>query len=286
MKKLSVIGLFALVLMLSGCFYHMNYVYPNSSLYLVGDQTFDISQVDKIMIDWISGDVEVQGLETATNIAVSEIIDADTEDLYRMHYYLADEVLFIRFAASMSNFNHTFVTKKLIVALPTTFDSPIEINVVSSNIEISDIKSELMIDSVSGNIDIDRVASLNCEINQVSGAINFVEPAITYLNIDTVSGRVKADQGGFANIIINAVSSQIELDIVTPLQCSIETVSGQIILTFPSNSTFRFEYKKLAGKLNSEFPLIINNDIYTVSAGGDLFHFETVSGNLTLKIAE
>ncbi|MDD4213010.1 MAG: DUF4097 family beta strand repeat-containing protein [Bacilli bacterium] len=284
MKKISlVLLLLVTAISLSGCISVMNYRYPNSELYSIGDATFEASDVNKIYIDWVSGDVEVLGLSTQTQVDISEVVDAGTEDQYRMHYYLDNGTLMIRFAASITGFNHIFQVKKLIVELPEGFDKPLEVNAVSANIDISGVDSALLIDSVSGKIEVNDVVAENCLIDQVSGTITFTNVTLNDLAIDTVSGKIKSTASAFTRISLQAVSSQVELEnTTTPTSCTIETVSGSIKLTLPTDASFRFEYDKVSGSVNSEFATTISGNIYTIAQGGSLYRFSTVSGSLYL----
>lgn len=285
MKKIFIVlFLITIAAVLPGCSTGINYVYSNSNLYNVGEANFNLTEVNKIVIDWVLGEVEIKGEQTQTKVVITEDLDANTEEKYQMHYYLDNGVLTIRFMASLQRTNHKFLVKKLIVTLPEDFSKDLDINVISANTLITNINSPTKIKSVSGSVTIKNIYSLSYDINAVSGKINITDTSITDLKLTNVSGDIAFLRVGVANVIVDSVSGKVDLDLLNqPIKCDIDTVSGNMIISLPSEASFKFTYHRVNGEINSEFSVTIQNSLYIVSAGGDTYHFKTVSGSLNLK---
>lgn len=286
MKKINIfLFLIIVAIILPGCSASINYQYRNSNLYHIGEAQFNLADINKIVIDWVLGEVEIKGIANQTNIQISEEIDANTNEKYQMHYYLNNGTLNIKFMASMRQSNHKFLLKNLLVTLPEDFEKDLDINLISANTLIDNINSSVKVNLISGNLTLNNINSFSYDIKSVSGKINFTNVGITEAKIKAVSSNISVSQTVLAMITIDTISSLIDLDLLDkPLKCDIETTSGDIFLSLPNNSTFKFTFDHVNGKLNSEFPLIIKNSLYIVMAGGDTYHFKTVSGSLNLKI--
>ncbi len=284
MKKTIIILLFFIILFLSSCRSTFNYQYPNANLYTVGEATFSLTEVDKIVIDWLEGDIIIEGDNNQTKINISEEIDANTEDKFRMHYYLNNRVLDIKFMFSQKNATHLFIIKKLIVLLPSGFDKPIETKAISAKTDIKNINSPLTISSVSGTVNIDNTNTSTLDADLVSGQFNLSNSAVATIDIETVSGNITLSKVNLNDVTIKGVSSKVNIDFNNQAtKCDINTVSGNIILTFPSANTFGFVYTSVSGEIACEFAVVIQNSLYIIGNSDNIYHFNTVTGSLNIK---
>ena len=70
-----------------------------------------------------------------------------------------------------------------------------------------------------------------------------------------------------------------------PRKVSTDTISGSIHLTLPQDAAFSVELDSASGKLDNEFSSTKTGDIYYCGQGGGTFQFDSVSGDVVIRMA-
>lgn len=256
---------------LTGCsklLVEREYIY-NDSKYSIGNKAFGEITINEINIDWIAGNIYIQ--ESSNHeIIIREDVDTDIDDKYKMHYYLEDDVLDIKYAASNLYLNYTFKTKDLYVYLPQRINI-IEINNVSANIDISSVSiTKLEIDNVSGDININSSSITKLEIENVSGEVIAMGINNTYCSIESTSGNIGLSFNVLPKSIKVNTASASSTIYIKDYECLVfkfSSVSGRF--------TSAFEYNEVSG-----YNVI---DYYHLKEDSCYLEMSTVSGNLKIK---
>lgn len=187
-------------LCLTGCSWSMfnsiNYKYENSDKYTAGDREID-DKVTKVNIDYISGNVKVKGTDQ-DSVSIKETSNKEIDDDHKVHTWVDDGTLYVRYCASANSINFTGIDKELEITLPGAQDlDDFIIRVSSGNTDISGITTgSLNSHSSSGNVAIDCSAKA-IELNVSSGNINLKQTGDNdSVNIKSSSGKVVFTQEG------------------------------------------------------------------------------------------
>lgn len=116
------------------------------------------------------------------------------------------------------------------------FGSSLDIEALSSRIEITDVKGEIGIESISGDVDIDG---------------DFRE-----ISLEVVSGQVKVNnRGRIKEADIQAVSGSVELHtaLADGADVSVETVNGGIEIWLPAGASCDITAETFSGDIDNDF---------------------------------
>lgn len=182
-----------------------------------GNCQFSADEIDSIEVNWVNGDVDINYYD-GDKITVTEKGKSNN----KMTCDIDDGELVIDEFANSQNFGN-MSTKDLTVQLPRGFSlKDLEINSVSSNIEIKDIDADSVeFETVSGNIDITFCAQPGCiDCESVSGDVRIILPKDTTgysIRDNSVSGNVNCDSKNFGDgstrINLESVSGNYTVDI-------------------------------------------------------------------------
>lgn len=268
------------------------YRYDNENEYSVGNTDSISTLIKNIEIDWVSGDVNIIPYSGET-VKLEETSVNDIEEEYELRWRVKEDTLYIKpcKSAGMWDLAKKIPTKTLYVYLPeilTVNMNQIEIDVASAGISATGITaSEIDVATASGDIWFEKCTVANLDVENVSGYTNFTEVNVEKIDAETVSG----------NIEIMGKAKEINADSVSGAVCysssdtaleraEISTVSGEIKLQIPENNGFILSLDSVSGKITSDFPLTISGDDRIYGNGMCNYDFETVSGNVTVKIFE
>ena len=276
-------------------------VYTNAEKYSVGSFEYGRDGIKKVVIDWVSGKVEVEedSGETLKVVEDSESLDEDK----RVHYFIDDGVLRIRFCKS--GYTGTFTpdeidkNKTVSVSVPEKID--IEINSVSADVAIFK-KSEntvydnpntvttareqsVKIATTSGDI---KMGSLSCndiKFSSVSGDVTVGKIKCKDAKFESTSGDVSVI-GSFTTLDAKSVSGSMSFDVSGCTSAKIESVSGKIET---SGSLSLLTAKAISGdiKVNAVFAeadLSATSGDITIGKFGGTLTFSTASGKLKTNI--
>lgn len=241
----------------------INYKYEDSNKYSIGSASID-DEISRINIDWIDGEVVIIP-SNSNKISFNETCSAPLSDAMKVHYFVDRGLLNIKYCASGS-WKIENLEKKLTVSIPSDILNVLEIECISSDIDISKVNANRFdIDSVSGNIDIADINLKNIEVNTISGNIkgNF-DGQVSDASFETVSGNIELYYDSFKKL-------------------DIESISGDVALNPASELDATLEFESVSGDIFSDIPSIKKGKEYIYSSGRDSYSVDTVSGNLTVK---
>lgn len=261
MKKVT--GLFLLTIMLtaffvifSSCGLALKNVYDtinyvNESKYSVGNFEYQASDIDKIEINWIFGNITIVESDKE-NLSVSED-ESGLKTNQQLRYLIEGRTLIIQFWKSKYRGNLSNHKKDLTIEIPKGIK--VEIEQVSGNIESDTLNLEsLDIEIVSGNTRIDALSANELKIDSVSGNINIKSIKSDDIDIDIVSGNVNL---GFASV----------------KEADIDSVSGDIVLSLDGMGA-TIDFSSVSGHYRNEKKIGDGSCDITVN---------TTSGNLRVE---
>lgn len=288
-----------------------NYKYENAKEYLAGNTEVSGTGINKIDIDWISGNVKVS-THNGENIIIREIEGLDDE--YKLHYLVKGNELKIKFKKSNSSilkldrddYKNIIKKKELEVLLPEDMKdkninlaietvsadvsvdglglSELDAETVSGAIVIWDLViTEADLESVSGNINIKNVVCDKLDAEGVSSHIESKNLTVkNVINAETVSGAITL-KGEFNKVDSESVSGNIVIESsVCPSVVDLKTVSGNMRLVIPENDGFTAKKDGISKKISCDFAVKVDDSKLIYKNGGAKFDFETVSGSVKI----
>lgn len=236
--------------------------YENAELYQSGNFTYQAADVKEVEIDWIAGEVNiVQSAEETLSVSEKYVAKEDDE---RVHYYLEDSVLHIKFCASDFKGSINERDKKLTVEVPAGVY--LEVNSVSSPVDLGTVNlSGISVINVSGNVEGGNLTANTVSVETVSGNIDFGEVYAAGMNLQSVSGN-------------------ISVSIPNVMNAEIENISGNVELSLRQNLGTTLKVSVVSGKVISDLEYTQSGSRFHFYGGGtNSLRVDLVSGNLTVK---
>ena len=236
--------------------------YENADKYQTGNFTYAAADVTEVEIDWMAGVINVVQVDAET-LSVSEKNAAKIEAA-RVHYYLDDSVLRIKFCESGFKGTINERDKNLTVEIPAGVD--LDINAISSPVDIGDLSvSSLSVSNVSGKIEMGAVQANTVNIEMVSGNIVTGDISATALNIESVSGN-------------------IETSLASAMTADIENTSGNVVVALKENLGTTLKLSMVSGRLSTDLEYTQSGSRFYFYGGGlTNLYVDLISGNLTIK---
>ncbi len=206
-----------------------------------GSEITVTQDIKNIKVDWVSGSVRFVHTD-AENVQFVETSDEGISKSDALVYTVRGNTLEIEFAKSSFGINVSVPSKDLLIKLPES---------VMERVDIS---------SVSANVSLDWLYAREVFVETVSADVIYNNGYIDELDIEGVSGDIEIKQ---------TVCPHYDL----------ETVSGEIVLTLPSDASFRAEFDSVSGDFFTTFDVTANGDEYICAGGTDEINIDTVSGN-------
>lgn len=275
-------------------------VYANADKYTAGSFEYGRSEIKKVVIDWVSGRVEVNEEEGET-LKVYEDSDSLEEDK-RIHYYIDNGVLRIRFCAS--GYNGTFTpdevdkNKTVYVNIPEGID--VEINTVSATVwlytahpytspaagkTVTAKPLSVKIATTSGDVDTGKFECGKATFTSVSGEIKTGALICDEGKIETVSGTLNIF-GAVKSLTAKSISGDITFIGYATENAKFESVSGGI---FAKGNIASISAKSVSGAV--EVGGIFENATVSTTSGNvtitdfsGTLEFNTTSGKLKSDI--
>jgi len=259
-----------------------------------GSQDIKAEDLDKINIEWVSGDVTIIPYDGDV-VIITEYAQRELNDNEKMYVISNNRTLTIKFTER--SIVRRMPSKRLEVHVPQNLMenmNMLDVSTVSGGVVIENAKPEMLkINTVSGVIGITNIESPFIDAATTSGAINIVtvnankleattvSGAVTIsdaiadaLHIGTTSGRITAT-GEFNRVNITTVSGSTTVtNTVVPSNMSISSVSGSIDVYLPDPGELSVSHSSVSGRFTSEIPVKIQN--------GAPINFSTVSGRMTM----
>ena len=222
-----------------------------------GEIVIDGNTIDKIEIEWISGDITIFGVDDSDNITFrSEIAEKDWQN---MQYRVKDGVLSIKFCKP---------------------------RMIFGNIGSKDMNIYVPADKVLKEIDIECISG---DVKQGTQGMLKAEN----INIQTVSGRTNLSVLS-DSIDCESVSGHIDITAGNNLRDGdFETVSADVNLTFMTvegikGFGFEAQFDSVSGSIRSDYETSGYDNILVYDVYGTPtceLDFDTVSGNVNIKSA-
>ena len=228
----------------------------------VQNVSFDASEVKKLHIEWVSGNVT---LKTADQHNVTFRVDGDSA--LPFSYQLSGNELDLRYPADNVIWKPAWGSKNLTVTVPQSwYARETNIDVVSAVVEVDGLSTEeLKLDTTSGPINASGLCCDQIVASTVSGNVS-LEGTAEELKLDTTSGRCQAE--------LDERVREIELD----------SVSGELELILPESLGFEAEVDTVSGSFRSDLPTTASSKgVYTCGNGECGISVDTVSGSISIQ---
>ncbi len=241
--------------------------FADTELYTVGNAELETKNVNRIVIDWVSGSVTVEPYDGDT-ISVSE--PEQQNELDRLCWRLTGDTLTVRYCSPM-NLNVSG-SKDLVVKVPAELAENLrylQIDTVSADVRVSGVKAgELQMDTTSGNVDAEGVFEI--------------------IDVDTVSGDLEL-AGAAKRVELDTTSGDYSMSLTeTPDELSFDSVSGDLTVMLPAKRGFEVEHDTVSGDFKCDFALVWNGDPYyegTEQGKRAELEFDTTSGDIWIMNA-
>lgn len=309
MKKIAVFIMVAAVALisvfaLSGCSFMSSINYADAEQYSVGDAEIT-DKIENVAIDWPSGNVNVVA-HSGDSFLLSEKTGDERSDDFRVHWWLEDTTLHVKFAKSGTNLwlfraGH----KELTLTVPEAFafsditihSASAEINVkglTTDTLSVSAASGDMTVDctantvklnSASGNIDLTGMGKAEkIGINTASGEINAELVQAYQVELESASGKIYVAAASIDSLSTKAASGAVscELD-ATPSECKLRAVSGAVNLILPDAPDFTAKISTASGKFESDFALKKDGNTYICGNGNGIIDIETASGDVSIR---
>ena len=228
----------------------------------VQNVSFDASEVKKLHIEWVSGNVT---LKTADQHNVTFRVDGDSA--LPFSYQLSGNELDLRYPADNALWKPAWGSKNLTVTVPQSwYAKETNIDAVSAVVEVDGLSTEeLKLDTTSGPINASGLCCDQIVASTVSGNV-ILEGTTEELKLDTTSGRCQAE--------LDERVREIELD----------SVSGELELILPESLGFEAEVDTVSGSFRSDIPTTASSKgVYTCGNGECGISVDTVSGSISIQ---
>ena len=228
----------------------------------VQNVSFDASEVKKLHIEWVSGNVT---LKTADQHNVTFRVDGDSA--LPFSYQLSGNELDLRYPADNALWKPAWGSKNLTVTVPQSwYAKETNIDAVSAVVEVDGLSTEeLKLDTTSGPITASGLCCDQIVASTVSGSV-ILEGTAEELKLDTTSGRCQAE--------LDERVREIELD----------SVSGELELILPESLGFEAEVDTVSGSFRSDIPTTASSKgVYTCGNGECGISVDTVSGSISIQ---
>ncbi len=245
----------------------IGYSFADAEAYTAGNAELETKSVNRIVIDWVSGNVTVEAYDGDT-ISVSE--PEQQNDLNRLRWRQKGDTLTIRYCAPM-NLNVSG-SKDLVVKLPK---------------DLAENLRYLQIDTVSAEAGVSGVTAGELQFDSTSGSLN-ADGGFGILDVDTTSGGVQFN-GKAGKVELDTVSGDFSMNFAeTPDELSFDSTSGDLTMMLPATRGFEVEQDSVSGDFKCDFALTWNEDPYyegTKSGEPAELEFDTVSGDVWIMNA-
>lgn len=232
------------------------------------EKSFDATQINEIVILWVSGQVTVSGGDTDSISYETRNNNTEFETVYK----LENGRLSIGFNGKKWNTGKVR-SKDLTVTLPQNWEGKL-----------------LKIEAVSADLTVEKLSDIEqLNIENVSGKNTVQSVVATQLDAETVSGDLNIS-GEFETIDIEGVSAHCTIDAsaVCPKSIDMDTVSGDLTLYLPEGYGFDLNLDGVSKTLNTSLPYEKDGSHYLSEGklGICQIDMDSVSGNISVSVGK
>lgn len=221
-------------------------------------------QVTQVNIDWVAGSITVEPGDT------DEIILRETNNPDRPMVWIQEgDKLTVQYAdyefGKLDHISAKNYKKDLTVTVPKGWvGRELEINAAASNVNIRDLQIE------------------EVEIKCVTGVSRLENCAARKVSLATASGDIRFS-GSLEKLECSAVSANCTLKLNnTPQKVELSSVSGRLDLTLPEDSGFQVEMEGTRKKLDTDFAVTQNDDVYYCGDGSCIIEVNSVTSRVNI----
>lgn len=257
---------------LTGCSYlsmfnTFAYQYENALEYKAGDREIG-DKVTKINLDYISGDVTIKANDT-DKVTVKESANISLKDPQKVHTWVNDGTLYVRFCQSTKKINFTNIKKSLELTLPASQDlDDVIIEMSSGDLIFDGLTTDgFKVKSSSGDVRAD-LSGKNIDVKSSSGKIYFTQKGDSEaINLKASSGTIDIKQSGTCkSMTVNSSSGSVTGDVDKISKMDIHVSSGKINIS--AGNIEELTSKASSGHCNYEFQTAPKISDIDVSSGG------------------
>ncbi len=254
-------------------------VYKDSEKYLAGNQTYNES-IKKLDLSWSMGKVT---LIQDVNVQAIEIIEEnELEDKYKVHTYLNDGTLYVKFWESGAKGFVLGTDKYVTIKYPSAVEL-IDIVVTSGTLE-ADYLASKKIDVVrtSGTTKINKIEADELLYTQTSGNTNIQELSCEKAQMNSTSGRVIINKVDCEMFNLVYTSGGINLKFNTAVTVNVSGTSGTQTITLPESGA-SVHYHVTSGSFRCSRDGREEDRLIVIGDGDAQFDLSVSSGNIVIK---
>lgn len=238
----------------------------SSGNYITGSGSIDMSQIENIEIEWVSGNVDVILVpDGENNISFSETQGEEEP----MVYEIKGKTLIIRYCKQSIKVhfgNYSGLKKNLTVKIPENWSC-----------------RSLDIEAVSANVSVHLSEANDVEIQNVSGKTDLNITKSGSVSVETVSGEVMFN-GNCNEFDCSSVSGDCEVKLFGDAKdIALESVSGDLTVSILKDYGFTATIDSASGHIYSDYSTTISGGKHTYGDGKIRIDAETVSGNIYIR---
>ena len=236
-------------------------IYANEDKYISGNTEYKDVEVNKIDIDWVSGNVTLVEDEAATGIVVFEDTNL-TDKRELVHSYFHDGILNVKYFASGYHCLKTNIKKNLTITYKPGLET-------------------LKVDLTSGYLGAENIHATKFDLDITSGTANIKNLVVDEVSVDATSGTII-----MSKIYAKKMDADLTSGSITTIYESLETAtyemtSGKVFLTLPiDGGTVKVD--KTSGTVKTNRECTINNNTYKFGTGLADVKVKMTSGTLSI----
>jgi len=240
------------------------YYYDHAEDYTIGEGMCK-ADINEIKIHWTAGAIHIEPYD-GDEIVIQET-GAKNEDS-KLRWLNRNGTLTIQYSKPHRFFSlFQSLKKELTLLLPK---------------ETAEHLEKLNIDTISASVDMHELVCYEIDIETVSGDLQGSQMQTAIANIDAVSADIEMT-GSIGGLDIDIVSGECVIDNeIMPYEVDFDGVSGDFTMHMPEGNGFNVKYDKVSGEFYCDFPTSHDSGRYSYGDGSANYHFETVSGDVTL----
>ncbi len=226
-------------------------------------KTFETEDINKITMNITSTDINIIPSEDEY-IKVhfyGEVSTNRNRDIPSLVAYKSGDELRIEIIKPKTVFIGINIWRtKLDIYIPEDSLELLDIDAVSSDIEVSDLKvDKFEYTGVSGDLKGETIFAENIKVNTTSGDIN-IDSYTGDLNIHVISGDLVFKDGSLNDDInLTSISGDIYIEQEDPSSMNINTTSGDIGIKISENAGFYLKANTVSGEIDNRFPIEITS---------------------------
>ena len=203
--------------------------YDDADKYLVGSQTYEVSELVRLNVDWNVGKVTLVEDDTTTCVTVTEenALSADK----KVHSYYHDGVLNIHFWKSGLRDKVLEKEKHLTISYPSVIDLWVEMT--SGELVADKLTAErVSIKMTSGEIDVKYLQSDTFACQMTSGDLAIDEMESKEITFEMTSGKGKFGSVNAETVTMSQTSGDIVVREMETKSFSSDSTSGDLDIAF------------------------------------------------------